>query len=167
MQDDRLLDSSVSQSQSCIAAVKISIDQRFGFTFLEVILAVAVLSLGLLSLVQILPLGLEAQKRGEELTLAYLLGEEKMEEIKMRGYEALIGDYASGDEEYGEEEGEFENYQEYGWQVNWCNTDMPGLAKVQVRILFGESGTSERGVYGKSGKIGEHAELVTYLASRS
>ena len=137
-----------------------------GFTFLETILAVGIISLGLLALVWVLPLGLEAQKRAEELTLAYLLGEEKMEEIKMRGYEALIRDYTSGDEEYGEGEGEFENFQGYRWQVNWWNTDTPGLAEVRVKILFGGSSTPEKEVYGKSGKIGEpHVELVTYLAN--
>jgi len=139
-------------------------DLRQGFTFLEVILVVAVLSLGLLGLVRILPLGLEAQKRAEELTLAHLLGEEKMEEIKMRGYEALIRDYTSGDEEHGE--GEFDNHQGYSWQVNWWNTDTAGLVKVRVKILFGGSSTPEKEVYGKSGRIGEpYVELVTYLAN--
>ncbi|MEE9191055.1 MAG: prepilin-type N-terminal cleavage/methylation domain-containing protein [Candidatus Aerophobetes bacterium] len=147
--------------------MKISINQRFGFTFLEVIVVVAVLSLGLLSLVQILPLGLKAQNRAEELTVAYLLGEEKMEETKMRGYLALMEDYASTGEGPGEGEGEFENYQGYNWHLNWWDTDVPGLAKVQVRVLFGESGTSESRVNGESRKAGEHIELVTYLASRN
>lgn len=147
--------------------MKISIDQRFGFTFLEVILAVAVLSLGLLSLVRILPLGLKAQNRAEELTVAYLLGEEKMEETKMRGYLALMEDYASAGEGPGEGEGEFENYQGYNWHLKWWDTDVPGLAKVQVRVLFGEPGTSESRMNGKSPKAGERIELVTYLASRS
>lgn len=147
--------------------MKISIDQRFGFTFIEVIVAVAVLSLGLLSLVQILPLGLKAQNRAEELTVAYLLGEEKMEETKMRGYLALMEDYASTGEGPGEGEGEFENYQGYNWHLNWWNTDVPGLVKVQVRVLFGESGSSESRVNGESRKAGEHIELVTYLASRN
>jgi len=141
-------------------------DLRQGFTFLEVILVVALISLGLLGLIRILPLGLEAQKRAEELTLAHLLGEEKMEEIKMRGYEALIGDYTSGDEEYGEGEREFGNHQGYSWQVNWWNTDTPGLAKVRVKILFGGSSTPEKEAYGKSGRTGEkYVELVTYLAN--
>lgn len=139
---------------------------RQGFTFLEVILVVAVISLGLLSLVRILPLGLEAQKRAEELTLAHLLGEEKMEEIKMRGYETIIRDYTSGDEEHGEGKGGSDNYQGYSWQVNWWNTDTPGLAKVRVKILFGGSNTPEKEVYGKSGRTGErYVELVTYLAN--
>jgi type II secretory pathway pseudopilin PulG len=146
--------------------MKTSIDLRQGFTFLEAILVVAVISLGLLFLVRILPLGLEAQKRAEELTLAHLLGEEKMEEIRMRGYEALIRDYASGDEEYGEGEGEFENHQGYFWQVNCWNTDTPGLAKVRVKILFGGSSTPQKEVYGKSVKTQErYVELVTYLAN--
>lgn len=139
-------------------------DLRQGFTFLEVILVVAVISLGLLGLVRILPLGLEAQKRAEKLTLAHLLGQEKMEEMKMRGYEALIRDYTSGDEEHGE--GKFDNHQGYSWQVNWWNTDTPGLAKVRVKILFGGSNTPEKEVYGKSGRTGErYVELVTYLAN--
>jgi prepilin-type N-terminal cleavage/methylation domain-containing protein len=147
--------------------MKISIDQRFGFTFLEVILVVAVLSLGLLSLVRILPLGLKAQNRAEELTVAYLLGEEKMEETKMRGYLALMEDYASAGEGQGEGEGEFEDYQGYNWHLNWWDTDVPGLAKVQVRVLFDKPGTSESRMNGKSLKAGEHIDLVTYLASRS
>ncbi len=141
-------------------------DLRQGFTFLEVILVVAVISLGLLSLVRILPLGLEAQKRAEELTMAHLLGEEKMEEIKMRGFEAIIRDYTSGDEEHGEGEGGFDNHQGYSWQVNWWNTDTPGLAKVRVKILFGGSSTPEKEVYGKSERTGKrYVELVTYLAN--
>ncbi len=141
-------------------------DLRQGFTFLEVILMVAVISLGLLSLVRILPLGLEAQKRAGELTLAHLLGEEKMEEIKMRGYETIIRDYTSGGEEHGEGKGGSDNYQGYSWQVNWWNTDTPGLVKVRVKILFGGSNTPEKEVYGKSGRTGErYVELVTYLAN--
>ena len=147
--------------------MKISTGSRDGFTLIEVILAVAILSLGLLSVVRILPLGIQAQQRAEHLTLAYLLAEEKMEEIKAGGYESLIDGNARPRQEYGSREGKSGDQEGHGWHLIWRDTDLPNLVKVQVRILLWESRSLDENREGEPGKEPCLVELVTYLAARS
>ncbi|MEW6234290.1 MAG: type II secretion system protein [Candidatus Omnitrophota bacterium] len=53
-----------------------------GFTLLEVIIAAAILGLGLLSIVKVFPYGIEAARRAEDLTQATLLAQDLFEGMK-------------------------------------------------------------------------------------
>jgi type IV pilus assembly protein PilV len=60
-----------------------------GFSLLELIIAVAVLAVGLVGVLQIFPVGLRASYRSGILTKAAFLAQNKIEEIKMAGFEAV------------------------------------------------------------------------------
>lgn len=60
-----------------------------GFALVEVILATAILSGGLLMVVRVFPLGLKIEQKVERCSTASLLGQTLMEEIKRRGYDDL------------------------------------------------------------------------------
>lgn len=57
-----------------------------GFTILEAMIALVILSIALLALLRVMPMGLKASKLGEDLTTATLLAQMRMEEIKRGGY---------------------------------------------------------------------------------
>ncbi|NQV04606.1 MAG: prepilin-type N-terminal cleavage/methylation domain-containing protein [Candidatus Omnitrophica bacterium] len=63
---------------------------RRGFSLLELIIAVGVLAIGLVGVLQIFPVGLRASKRAGTITRAAFLAQNKMEEVKMAGFDAII-----------------------------------------------------------------------------
>ena len=68
---------------------------------IEVIIAIAILSVGLLGAIRVFPIGLRASQRAELVSRATLAGERTIETIKMRGWDDLA------DGESTTEEGEF------------------------------------------------------------
>lgn len=53
-----------------------------GFTILEVVMALLILSIGLLALLRAIPVGLQASGLGHDTTVAALLAQEKLEEAR-------------------------------------------------------------------------------------
>ena len=60
-----------------------------GFTILETLIALSILAVGLLGLLRALPAGLKASKLGEDTTIAILLGQQKMEELRYSSWSSL------------------------------------------------------------------------------
>lgn len=60
-----------------------------GFSLLELIIAIAVLAIGLVGVLQIFPVGLRASYRSGMVTKAAFLAQNKMEEVKMAGFDAI------------------------------------------------------------------------------
>ena len=60
-----------------------------GFSLLELIIAVGVLAIGLVGILQIFPVGLRASRRAGTITRAAFLAQNKMEEVKMAGFDAI------------------------------------------------------------------------------
>jgi len=60
-----------------------------GFSLLELIIAIGVLSIGLVGVLQIFPVGLRASYRAGMVTKAAFLGQNKLEEVKMIGFDAI------------------------------------------------------------------------------
>ena len=60
-----------------------------GFSLLELIIAIAVLAIGLVGVLQIFPVGLRASYRSGMITKAAFLAQNKIEEVKMAGFEAI------------------------------------------------------------------------------
>ncbi|MBU1006642.1 MAG: prepilin-type N-terminal cleavage/methylation domain-containing protein [Candidatus Omnitrophica bacterium] len=65
------------------------IGNRKGFSLLELIIAIGVLAIGLVGVLQIFPVGLRASQRAGTLTKAAFLAQNKMEEVKMAGFDAI------------------------------------------------------------------------------
>ena len=64
--------------------------RKMGFSLLELIIAIGVLAIGLVGVLQIFPVGLRASYRAGMLTKAAFLAQNKMEEVKMAGFDAII-----------------------------------------------------------------------------
>ena len=61
-----------------------------GFSLLELIIAIAVLAVGLVGVLKIFPVGLRASYRAGMITKAAFLAQNKMEEVKMEEFEKII-----------------------------------------------------------------------------
>jgi len=59
--------------------MRISLAQK-GFTFIEIVAAIAILAVGILAILTLFPVGIESSKKAAVRTKAALLGEMKMEE---------------------------------------------------------------------------------------
>lgn len=129
-----------------------------GFALVEVILATAILSGGLLMIVRVFPLGLKIEQKVERYSTASLLGQTLMEEIKRREYDDLNETLPEDANGQGIGEGKFEEYQGYGYEVGWWSTETPNLRKVRVRVLYGKAGVEDEN------NPRQYLELVTYLA---
>ncbi|MCD6472867.1 prepilin-type N-terminal cleavage/methylation domain-containing protein [Candidatus Aerophobetes bacterium] len=132
-----------------------------GFTLLEVIIVSAIISIGLLGIVQIFPLCFQAERKTEQSSIAAVLGQEIMEEIKSKGYDGLSITYPSDTKGYGRGEGECKGYKGYRWQVEWWDTEISHLRKIKVSISYKELREDEK----FSSK--QNLNLLTYLAKRN
>jgi len=113
-----------------------------GFTLIEVVVALAILGVGLIVIIELFSGGLRLGKVAEEYTKAVGYGRMKMEEI------ALSRGLAEG-----EEEGHFDN--DYRWRVEIKKVDLLPVEKnpdfkapvelyrIQVNVLW-KSGMKER-----------------------
>ena len=60
-----------------------------GFSLLELIIAIAVLAVGLVGVLQIFPIGLRASQRAGMMTKAAFLAQNKIEDVKLAGFDAI------------------------------------------------------------------------------
>ena len=60
-----------------------------GFSLLELIIAIAVLAIGLVGVLQIFPIGLRASQRAGMMTKAAFLAQNKIEDVKLAGIDAI------------------------------------------------------------------------------
>lgn len=60
-----------------------------GFSLLELIIAIAVLAIGLVGVLQIFPIGLKASQHAGMITKASFLAQNKIEDVKLAGFEAI------------------------------------------------------------------------------
>jgi prepilin-type N-terminal cleavage/methylation domain-containing protein len=64
-------------------------ERQKGFSLLELIIAIGVLAVGLVGILQIFPVGLRASYRSGMVTKATFLAQNKIEEVKIAGFEAI------------------------------------------------------------------------------
>lgn len=61
----------------------------WGFTLIEVVIALLVLTVGIVGVLTVLPVALKASKRAMNMIQAPFFAQEKLEELKRDGYDAL------------------------------------------------------------------------------
>ena len=94
---------------------------------MEVLLAVAILSLGLAALIHTFSTSLWATQSSHNLTLATLLSQEKLAELKQEGFPSP-----------GLVSGGFEDYPNFNWEIEVNSTEMDNLVEVRVTIFWQE-----------------------------
>ena len=125
-----------------------------GFMLLEVLIAIAVIGLGLTMMVTIFRQSNEMGRKGQDFFVATLLGQKKMEEIIQRGYKDIL---SGGNNSFGEavdfrEDGETVK-PKYGWTHEVVLKE-EGLLSLRVRVLWPKPDNTH------------HVDFSTLLANR-
>ena len=132
-----------------------------GFSLLEILIAMAILIIGVSAVINLFPVGLNASKRAADFTMVGILAQEKMAEVMYLGYDnvgqihddlSVIPDsLATGTKEPFPSPDE-----EYRWHLDLATTGIPGLdttlAKVTLWIYWNDRGTERI------------ATFITYIA---
>jgi len=112
-----------------------------GFTLLEIVIALAILAIGLVGILSLFPVGFEASRRASMLTEATIHAQQKMEEFKQGGYDYLDTTYTdtvpSGYTAFTDGSG-------LEWQVTVAEINPPGnLKSVTLDIKWQEKGADK------------------------
>jgi len=65
---------------------------KSGLTLIEVLLAMSILTIGILAVIQLFPLGLNMSRLNKNETIAINLAQAKMEEIRANSYDDIINE---------------------------------------------------------------------------
>lgn len=108
-----------------------------GFTLLEVMIALALVAIALVSLLSLSNRSIAVQERLQRETQATLLAQQilSQEEVLERGR-------SNGWQE--QEEWFAEPFADYRWQVSYEETILPQVRQVTVSVLWGDRGKNEQ-----------------------
>lgn len=116
-----------------------------GFTLLEVMIALAILGIALVSVLALGNRSIEVNGRLEHITQATLLAQGKMTEVEVesRGQQVLAT------------EGAFPApFDDYRWRLGFEDTPLPSVRMVTVTVLWGEE------------KKNEAVDVTSFIANR-
>jgi general secretion pathway protein I len=107
-----------------------------GFTLLEVMVALAIISIALVSLLSLGNRSVAAQTRVQRLTQATLLAQQKMAETEV--------DSRQGQLERTLQQGHFvPPHAEYRWRLEFAETPLPAVTLVTVTVVWGDEKKNE------------------------
>jgi general secretion pathway protein I len=107
-----------------------------GFTLLEVMVALAIVSVALVSLLALGNRSIATHARLQRLTQATLLAQQKMASTEV--------DARLGRLEQNRQEGVFpEPYNLYRWRLEFADTPLPSIKTVTVTVIWGEEAKNE------------------------
>ena len=111
-------------------------DGSAGFTLLEVMIALAVVAIALVSLLALVNRSIEINGRLQKITRGTLLAQQQLAEIE-------VGAGTTG-YTFQSEEGVFpEPDDEFSWRSSYEETPIPGLLAVTVTVVWGPAGSNE------------------------
>ena len=107
-----------------------------GFTLLEVMIALAIVGIALVTLIGLETRTIQLAERQQRVTQATLLAQEKMTEIETGG-QTISG--------VGEREGEFDSpFELYRWTIELEPTPLPAIEMVTVTVVWGDESRNEQ-----------------------
>ena len=117
-----------------------------GFTLLEVMIALAIVGIALVTLIGLETRTIQLAERQQRVTQATLLAQEKMTEIETGG-QTIAG--------AGEREGSFDSpFELYRWTIDLEPTPLPAIEMVTVTVAWGDE------------KNNEQVDLTSFIASQ-
>ncbi len=102
----------------------------FGFTLLEVMLALAILAIVAVTFLQNQVANLRLVDEARQISLATLLVREKMAELESTGFPAVGGNSGLGGE----------GFSPFRWETVVSSTELAVLRKAVVRVLWADGG---------------------------
>ena len=116
--------------------VHLKSSQRGGFTLLEFMIALAIVSIAMVSLLSLANRSIGVHDRLQRITAATLLAQRKMAETELSARHGTL--------QGAEEQGEFEDpYAAYRWQIAYADTPLPAVRMVTVKVLWGDEERNE------------------------
>jgi len=110
--------------------------QRSGFTLLEAMIALAIVSIAMVSLLALANRSIGVHDRLQRITSATLLAQQKMAETEVN---ARLGSLGTTDTQ-----GVFNRpYEGYRWRVTFAETPLPSVRQVTVTVLWGDEERNE------------------------
>jgi general secretion pathway protein I len=106
-----------------------------GFTLLEVMIALAIISISLVTLLCLGNRSIDINGRLQKITQATLLAQHKMTEVET---------FSQNGEEYQEEEGDFDTpFNGYRWRTTLEDTPLSSIQMVTVIVSWGDEKKNE------------------------
>jgi len=96
-----------------------------GFTLIEIIIALTILAIGLVSLAAYLPVALEAARKGSDLTKAAIIAQNLLEEVKNSSYTDITG------ADVWHTAASFNNYSDFAGFEYQINVNPLGVAEIK------------------------------------
>ena len=109
--------------------------RRRGITMVEVVVAIALLGVGIAACTACIGTATQASGQAEQLTAVQLLAREKLAELDLQGAEEGQANGDFGAERPG-----------YAWQTLTAAADVSGLLQVRLRVLWGTPEQPRSGV---------------------
>ena len=107
-----------------------------GFTLLEVMIALAIVGIALVSLLSLANRSIAVNTRLQKITQATLLAQQKMSEIEAAASQSGAGTT--------EQNGTFDSpFDGYRWEVAYHDTPLQSVQEVVVTVLWGERQKNE------------------------
>lgn len=108
-----------------------------GFTLLEIMIALAIVSIALVTLLSLCNRSIAVNDRLEKITRATLLAQDKMTEVE------VLSQQSGKDLE--NEEGVFDKpFDGFRWRTTFTDTPLPSIKQVTVTVLWGEEARNEK-----------------------
>jgi general secretion pathway protein I len=110
--------------------------QHSGFTLLEIMIALAIVSIAMISLLALANRSIGVHDRLQRITSATLLAQQKMAETELNA--------RKGTTEGADVQGVFNTpYSAYRWQIAYADTPLPSVRMVTVTVLWGDEERNE------------------------
>ncbi|PLX49161.1 MAG: hypothetical protein C0613_08545 [Desulfobulbaceae bacterium] len=107
-----------------------------GFSLLEVLIALAIVSISLVALMALNNRAIDVHQRLRKITQATMLAQHKMAEVESAGQAAWQAGAKS--------EGLFaEPFNSYGWRLAYSTTELAGVRMITVTVYWGEEKNNE------------------------
>lgn len=107
-----------------------------GFTLLEIMIALAIVSIAMVSLLSLANRSIGFHDRLQRITAATLLAQQKMAETEVNAEHGTLTTTES--------QGVFNRpFQGYRWRINFTSTPLPSVRMVTVTVLWGDEERNE------------------------
>jgi len=107
-----------------------------GFTLLEIMIALAIISIAMVSLLALANRSVRVHERLQRITEATLLAQQVMAETEVKASHGTLSKSASN--------GVFsEPNEQYRWRIDFTGTPLPSVQMVTVTVLWGDEKRNE------------------------
>lgn len=108
-----------------------------GFTLLEIMIALAIISIAMVSLLSLANRSIGVHDRLQRITTATLLAQGKMSETEVDSQDAILSNQDT--------QGRFEDpYADYSWRIRYQETPLPSVRMITVTVVWGDEAQNER-----------------------